>query len=245
MRYFSIFFLAVLTFITDTSAQSQIKMTKQGGVYLMPCKVNGLRLNFIFDTGASDVSISVTEAFFMLKNGYLVEDDLIGTTYYKIANGDIVEGTELILKEIQIGEHTIHNVKASVVHSMSAPLLLGQSALSKLGTIQFDYASSTLIIGSGKPKYQNNSYSNNPTNEDRTKKYYVIAKTFSIRQDAQNYMRNMASKSIPIKEVVEFSYSNSSYYGVCVNKFNTESEARSLVASIKIKYGLSAYVRQK
>jgi uncharacterized protein (TIGR02145 family) len=41
------------------------------------------------------------------------------------------------------------NVKASIVQSSEAPLLLGQSALSKLGTFQFDYANSTLLINGG------------------------------------------------------------------------------------------------
>jgi aspartyl protease family protein len=39
-------------------------MQKDGGVYKVPCTVNGLKLEFIFDTGASVVSISLTEAIF-------------------------------------------------------------------------------------------------------------------------------------------------------------------------------------
>ncbi len=127
-------------------SQNVIKMEKINGVFLMPCKVNGLSLKFIFDTGASDVSISLTEALFMLKNGHLNETDLIGTEYYQIANGDIQEGTKITLKEIEIGKTKLYNVKASIVHSLSAPLLLGQTALSKLGKIEFDYANNTLTI---------------------------------------------------------------------------------------------------
>ena len=37
-------------------------------MYEVPCNVNGLPLNFIFDTGASTVSISSIEVSFMLKN---------------------------------------------------------------------------------------------------------------------------------------------------------------------------------
>ena len=45
-----------------------IKLYRQASnVYTIPCKVNGLALNFIFDTGASSVSISKSEAIFMLK----------------------------------------------------------------------------------------------------------------------------------------------------------------------------------
>lgn len=121
-------------------------MEKIGGVYMVPCKVNGLPLNFIFDTGASDLSLSITEAIFMLKNGYLAEEDFLGTEYFKLANGDIEEGTIVLIKNIEIAGYTLTNIKASISHNLDAPLLLGQSALSQLGKFEFDYSTSTLII---------------------------------------------------------------------------------------------------
>ncbi|MBC7525280.1 MAG: hypothetical protein H7239_12685 [Flavobacterium sp.] len=48
-------------------------MERKGGVSIVPCKVNKLNLSFVFDTGASDVTISMTEALFMLKNIFLKE----------------------------------------------------------------------------------------------------------------------------------------------------------------------------
>lgn len=149
-----IFFITLsVSTLTNLSAQTVIKMERLNGVYVMPCKVNGLSLKFIFDTGASDVSISLTEAMFMLKNGYLSENDLIGTEKYQIANGEILEGTKINLKTLEIGKLKLYNVKASIVHNSTAPLLLGQSALSKLGKIEFDYANSTLTIKSGPSDY--------------------------------------------------------------------------------------------
>ena len=64
----------------DEILYSTIPMTPDGGVYKMPCTINGLPLKFIFDTGASDVSISLTEASFMLKN------DFISIKQYKMYN---------------------------------------------------------------------------------------------------------------------------------------------------------------
>ena len=134
-------------------SQTIIKMEKVNGVFMMPCQVNGLSLKFVFDTGASDVSISLTEAMFMLKNGYLMENDLLGTEYYRIANGDVAEGTKIRLRLVRIGGIELNDVEASIVHTASAPLLLGQSALKKLGKIQFDYASGTLTILNGPSTY--------------------------------------------------------------------------------------------
>ncbi|MBR6446094.1 MAG: retroviral-like aspartic protease family protein [Prevotella sp.] len=108
-------------------------MEKSGGIYKIPCEVNGLRMKFYFDTGASLVSISLKEAMFMLENGYLSKSDIIGTGKSSIADGSIVENTIINLREMKIGSKKLQNVRASVSNSLMAPILLGQSALKRLG----------------------------------------------------------------------------------------------------------------
>ena len=126
---------------------SEILMKKNiGGTYEVPCSVNGLPLKMIFDTGAADVTISLVEANFMLKNGYLSREDIKGKRNYITASGDIHEGTILRLKEVKLGEAVLKNVEASVVHSQKAPLLLGQSVLEKFGTITIDNVNLKLFI---------------------------------------------------------------------------------------------------
>jgi len=132
-----IIFITLFT-VTFLHAQVRIKMEKENGIYTTPCKVNGLQLRFIFDTGASNVSISLSEAIFMLKNGYLADTDLHGSTYSQIANGDIIENTSINIRELEIGGIKLFNVSAIIVHELSAPLLLGQSAIQKLGKIQLE-----------------------------------------------------------------------------------------------------------
>lgn len=119
---------------------------KAGGTFNVDCSVNGLALNMIFDTGASDVSISKVEADFMLKNNYLSKNDVKGKQYYQTADGGISEGTVITLKEVRIGDAVLHNVDASVVKSQKAPLLLGESVLQKFGTFTVDNINSKLII---------------------------------------------------------------------------------------------------
>lgn len=125
-------------------------MKREGGVSTIPCMVNGLNLNFIFDTGASDVSISLAEATFMLKNGYLKESDIVGSNKYRDAVGNINEGITINLRQIEIAGLKLYNIKAAIVKNNKAPLLLGQSAIKKLGKIQLDLASNTLTITTGK-----------------------------------------------------------------------------------------------
>ena len=117
-----------------------------GGTFEIPCDINGLSLYMIFDTGASDVSISSVEANFMLKNGYLSEKDIKGKRYYQNANGQLSEGTTITLREVKIGDAVLRNVDASVVNSQKAPLLLGQSAMERFGTITIDNQNNKLII---------------------------------------------------------------------------------------------------
>lgn len=105
----------------------------------IPISINEVELYFIFDTGASLITISLTEAIFLYKNGKLQDDDFVGKANFIDANGDISEGTIINLKTVKIGKKIIYNIKASVVHNLNAPLLFGQSALEKFGKISIDY----------------------------------------------------------------------------------------------------------
>ena len=123
---------------TLVEKEAEIPFAKEGGICKVRCTINDLPLYFVFDTGASDVSISSVEANFMLKNNYLSKSDMTGKGYYINANGDISEGTLITLKEVNFGGLTLKNIKASVVKNQKAPLLLGQSVLSRLGRIEID-----------------------------------------------------------------------------------------------------------
>lgn len=126
---------------------SEVQMKKMaGGTYEVPCSINGLPLKFIFDTGASDVTISSVEANFMLKNDYLSTKDFKGNRKYLTADGNISEGAVICIREVQVGDVKLKNIDASVVKNQKAPLLLGQSVLEKFGSITIDNNSGKLII---------------------------------------------------------------------------------------------------
>jgi aspartyl protease family protein len=121
-----------------SNSKTVVKMEKVNGVFQIPVYVNDVKMFFIFDTGASTISISETEANFLWKQGKLTDDDIRGTVNFSDANGDISEGTIIILKTVQIGDRLLNNIEASVVHNLNAPLLFGQSALSEFGKISID-----------------------------------------------------------------------------------------------------------
>ena len=125
---------------------SEIPFDKENGICKVKCKINGLPLHFVFDTGASDVTLSMVEATFMMKNGYLTGKDVIGNQRYMDANGDVSVGTVINLKDVNFGGKSLTNVRASVVRNQKAPLLLGQSVLGRLGKIEIDNSKNVIKI---------------------------------------------------------------------------------------------------
>lgn len=82
----------------------------------------------------------------MFKNGYLSEKDIVGKQHYQTADGNISVGTVININSIIFAGLTLNDVRASVVQSQNAPLLLGQSVLQRLGKIEIDNAKRILKI---------------------------------------------------------------------------------------------------
>lgn len=149
-QYKNIFESEIDDKMQDTSVYEEqtveIPFTKEDGVSKVKCAINDLPLYFVFDTGASDVSLSSVEATFMMKNGYLKSSDVIGKQNYMMANGEINAGTVINLRNVNFGGLDLNNIRASVVHNQTAPLLLGQSILGRLGNIEIDNTRRVLRI---------------------------------------------------------------------------------------------------
>lgn len=120
-----------------------------GGTYEVKSKINGLPLNMTFDTGAADILISQTEVDFMLKNGYLNEQDFIGKSFYTTASEERIEARTVMLKQVEIGGLVLKNVHAAVINNRMAGMLFGQSAMSRYGKITIDNQKKQIIITGG------------------------------------------------------------------------------------------------
>lgn len=136
--------------ISVEDSVAEVPFTKENGICKVICTINDLPLHFIFDTGASTVSISNVEATFMYKNGYIKREDIIGKQNFVDANGDVNEGTIINLRRINFGGFVLDNVRASVVRNQKAPMLLGQSVLGRLGKIEIDNSKQIIRISIGK-----------------------------------------------------------------------------------------------
>ena len=131
-------YLILIISVTSVHAQTIIQMVEDRGVYKIPCEVNGLKVKMVFDTGAAAVSLSSSFAEMLLDNDYISVTDFIGEAKAMTADGRIIDHTELMIHTLKIGDITVNDVKAFVIDSQDAPLLLGQTAIQKLGVISIN-----------------------------------------------------------------------------------------------------------
>ena len=124
----------------------RIPFIHENGVLHVQASINGSPIKFVFDSGASDVTISVTEVSYLLKNDFLRKEDFTGQQNYVDANGDVNVGVTFNVSEMRLGPALLNDVNASVVNSHTASNLLGQSALERFGKVSIDYASNEIVL---------------------------------------------------------------------------------------------------
>jgi aspartyl protease family protein len=98
-----------------------------GGHFLLDLIVNGSKVRFLLDTGASEVMLTPDDA---RRLGFL-PTRLEFTKRFQTANGE-VRGAPVILREMRIGQLAVHDVPATVNESPMAISLLGMSFLARL-----------------------------------------------------------------------------------------------------------------
>ncbi len=143
-----------------SNAQTIIQMEDYGGVYRIPCKVNGAKMKLIFDTGADKVCISLTMAEYLLDNDYLSKNDIKGSGSSTVADGSIVDHIKINIRDIEIQGIHLKNVEAVVIEGQNAPLLFGQSAIKRLG--KYSISGNKLIVTTNTQSQQ----ANKPTMSD-------------------------------------------------------------------------------
>lgn len=131
---------------TSQEYRNVLKMELQNGVKYVWIEINGIKLRFIFDTGASSICISPAEATVLYRQGTLSKTDILNTEYFQDATGKISEGTKVNLREVKIGDMILENVEALVIDNVNAPLLLGQTVLERFGSIEIDNVNSEIIF---------------------------------------------------------------------------------------------------
>jgi clan AA aspartic protease (TIGR02281 family) len=123
-----------------------VPLQKQGGTYALPVLINSaLTLNFVVDSGASDVSIPSDVVLTLVRTGTVRETDFLGDKTYMLADGSTRASLTFRIRSLRVGDKIIENVTASVA-PVKGELLLGQSFLSRFKTWSIDNNRHTLIL---------------------------------------------------------------------------------------------------
>ena len=104
-----------------------------GGHFLIEAVVNGAPVDFLVDTGASEIVLTLADAERM----GLQPETLRFTQRFATANGE-VRGAPVILREIRIGQFSLFDVPASVNEAPLRVSLLGMSFLKRLNGYEVD-----------------------------------------------------------------------------------------------------------
>lgn len=138
----------LLVLVAPHAAAETIQLQKHVGGFLVSGRVNGaVTVNFVLDTGASDVLIPDEVAQALARAGKLNRSDYIGTQTYILADGSRVPSKRILLRELTVGGETVSNVTASIGRARS-PALLGQSFLSKFPSWTLDNERHVLVLAS-------------------------------------------------------------------------------------------------
>jgi clan AA aspartic protease (TIGR02281 family) len=144
--------LILIFFLTASlGTASEVPLVAQGGVYTVPVRINNvLTLNFVVDSGASEVQIPAEVAQTLLSKGALQERDFIQDRIYTMADGSQVKSERCLIRRLQIGDQVVEGVTASIGNVRSTPLI-GQSLLYRFPSWSLDNRRHVLILGNEAP----------------------------------------------------------------------------------------------
>ena len=120
-------------FTSAVASDYVVKMKRRSGVYVLPCEVNGVKRDFIFDTGAANTSLSQEFVNELLAKKRLLQTDFTGAIQTRNASGTVDNNTTVNIRSLKVGNRMIYNLRAIIAVGQKAPLLLGLNAIDLLG----------------------------------------------------------------------------------------------------------------
>ena len=121
-------------------------MKKDGGAYVVPVLINSaITLDFIVDSGASDVSIPSDVFSTLVRAGTITPEDITGSDTYTLADGSQKKSVTFRIRTLKVGSMTLENVKGSVAEAAGS-LLLGMSFLSRFSSWSVDNDRHVLLL---------------------------------------------------------------------------------------------------
>lgn len=126
---------------------TDVPLQSRGGVYTVPVAINGvLTLNFIIDSGASEVQIPADVVLTLVRTQTILPSDFLPGREYKLADGSVVNSPRFVIRELRIADHRFAAVAASISPIEGEPLL-GQSLLERFPHWTVDNRRHVLVLG--------------------------------------------------------------------------------------------------
>jgi clan AA aspartic protease (TIGR02281 family) len=125
-----------------------IQMESRGnGLFTVPVLINNiLPLDFMVDSGASDVSIPLDVMLTLMRTGTVSEADYLGEEDYVLADGSTSKSMRFRIKSLKIGGKVVENVTASTAPVKASIPLLGQSFLRQFKSWSIDNQRQVLVL---------------------------------------------------------------------------------------------------
>jgi clan AA aspartic protease (TIGR02281 family) len=122
-------------------------LKREGGVLVLPVQINNsITIDFIIDSGASDVVLPLDVFSTLSRAGTITSKDMLVSQTYELADGSRHEARRFRIRSLKIGELGLQNVVGSVAPT-GGSLLLGQSFLSRLPGWSIDNQREVLVVG--------------------------------------------------------------------------------------------------
>lgn len=122
-----------------------IPLSEKNGVYALVGVVGKTKLEFIFDSGASETSISNEIEQRLIHAGEISKDDYLSPMLFRLADGSITSNRRVKLRRLKIGDVVVTNLSVAIGGNNS-PLLIGGNFLNRFKSWTLDTSSKKLTL---------------------------------------------------------------------------------------------------
>ena len=134
--------------VQSDGAVISIQMKRnEDGMYMVPVLINNaISLDFVIDSGASNVVIPGDVVSTLMRTGTLKDTDFIGAQSATLADGSKIPSLTFRIRSLKVGDNTFENVRGSTTLQHRGDLLLGQSFLSHFKSWSIDNKTHILLL---------------------------------------------------------------------------------------------------
>lgn len=132
IKNYLVFILLINVSWAQTKNSILLPVKNSGNIKLVECEIQGLPVDFIFDTGASNTTISKDVFIDLLKRGYTFKSE--GELRFSLADGSVGVADIYSTDKFGIEDFELSDVTFVVMPNSDAPNLLGQNVFKRFSS---------------------------------------------------------------------------------------------------------------